>query len=301
MVLFSQQRAIVDLTLHRQTVAQALRTLETSTARFVAAVAHHDGWICVEHADERHARQLVCDAYSTIDYRMDELTGSSPVCLGVLGVTADIVKRAQAVNTAKAAFKDICAPLQNIRTRVPDGDGTRAIPVIRAVLRSIQRSDLNLLAAYRRIPLLAAPPATVTYTRARTRAVYRKSVEDIFNLLLTMEGPNVAADRARLAQLPRQERHLALARPHYDNIRANIVYTRLDARGRGRVQMAAELPLMYAAGRYHTPPEVRFAALHEVRGENERRVRTPNLQPEPFLMSIPAYRYLARARAAQSS
>jgi hypothetical protein len=41
-----------------------------------------------------------------------------------------------------------------------------------------------------------------------------------------------------------------LTKPHYDNIRANITYSRLDSRGRGRVQLAAELPLLYTAGRW---------------------------------------------------
>ena len=36
---------------------------------------------------------------------------------------------------------------------------TKAIPVIKVILRNIQRSDLNLLAAYRKIPILSAPPA----------------------------------------------------------------------------------------------------------------------------------------------
>jgi hypothetical protein len=38
----------------------------------------------------------------------------------------------------------------------------KAIPVIRVILRNIQRSDLNLLAAYRKIPILGAPPMTTS-------------------------------------------------------------------------------------------------------------------------------------------
>jgi hypothetical protein len=54
---------------------------------------------------------------------------------------------------------------------------TKAIQATRVLLRSVQRSDLNLLAAYRKMPVLDAPPSTITYTAARTRAVYRKTVE----------------------------------------------------------------------------------------------------------------------------
>jgi hypothetical protein len=151
---------------------------------------------------------------------MDDEIGTSVVCLAVLGVgtqrSAEVMARAQAVNAAKFAFKGICAPLQNVRTRVPvkgtSASSTKAIPVIRAILRSIQRSDLNLLAAYRKIPILDAPPATITYTRANTRSVYRKSVDEIYDLLTTLDTPQAIADRAQLATLDRHETHLALVK-----------------------------------------------------------------------------------------
>jgi hypothetical protein len=108
-------------------------------------------------------------AYSAINYEMDDEITDSVVCLGVIGAQSDVVKRALAVNVAKAALKALFAPLQRIRIRVPvKGSTTKAIPALRVILRHIQRSDLNVHAAYRKIPILAAPPATVTYTRART-------------------------------------------------------------------------------------------------------------------------------------
>jgi hypothetical protein len=86
------------------------------------------------------------------------------------------------------------------------------------ILRNIQRSDLNLLAANRKIPILGAPPVTITYTRARTRDVYRKSVDELFLMLNTLEGPQAATDRARLSTLRPKEKYLALTKAHYDNI-----------------------------------------------------------------------------------
>src|ERR1700730_4658326 len=79
---------------------------------------------------------------------------------------------------------------------------TKAIPVIRVILRNIQRSDLNLLAAYRKIPILDAPPSTVTYTRANTRSVYRKTVEEIAEMLANLTSPAAIADRELLAISP---------------------------------------------------------------------------------------------------
>jgi hypothetical protein len=136
------------------------------------------------------------------------------------------------------------------------------LPAIRVALRNIQRSDLNLLAAYRKIPILGAPPATVTYTRANTRAVYRKTVEESAAMLENLSSPAAIADRELLLKLDRRVTHLALVKDRYQNIRANVLYARLDPKGRGRVQIAAELPLMYNTGarrgRRTEPPDVYF-------------------------------------------
>jgi hypothetical protein len=288
----------MDLTQHRQDVAHALHQVEAAIQRLVDALAHRSAWVSAEDAQsDREAMQRICAAYSTIDYGMEDEIGSSVVCLGVAGVTTDVLKRAAAVNTAKAAFRTLCTPLNQMRMRVPvkgeDGP-TKAIPVIRVILRNIQRSDLNLLAAYRKIPILGAPPATITYTRARTRAVYRKSLDELYQMLALMEGATAATDRARLDTLRPDEKCLGVTKAHYDNIRANITYARLDSRGRGRVQLAAELPLLYTAGRWPTPPAVKYPAPEDDATDHPRRTRQSELEPEPFLRSIAAYRYRSR-------
>ena len=292
----------MDLSIHQQAIAQALGALEKALERLSLAIAHDDGWLSAQSEGNRatnpaQARRLIAQSYSTIDYAMDDAVNASPVCLGAIAATAPILRRAQAVNDAKAAFKALCVPLQGIRQRVPvkgeDGP-TKAIPVIRVILRHLQRSDLNLLAAYRKIPILKAPPESIAYTRAHTRAVYKKSVSEIAELLESLEGPTAQADRARLRTLPRSERFLALAREHYENIRANVVYARLDAKGRGRVQLAAELPLMYPQGR-SAPPHMSYpGATPDAAGDAKqtpRRTRTTKLEPEPFLQALAVYRY----------
>jgi hypothetical protein len=283
----------MDLVFHRQQVARALTALEAAISRLTDALAHAVVSIEVEAStDERNPVRRVCEAYSAIDYRMDDDVGTSVVCLGVLGVSAEIRRRAEAVNAAKAEFKSICTPLQGIRIRIPvkgAASATKAIPALRVILRNIQRSDVNLLAAYRKIPILDAPPASVTYTRANTRAVYRKSIEEIDEMLGNLEGPAAMADRSRLETLERRETHLALVKARYQNIRANVLYARLDPRGRGRIQISAELPLLYAKGRRAQSPEVRFPAAEVTNPPS--RVRQAKLGAAPFLRSIPVYRY----------
>lgn len=280
----------------RHAVAAGLTALESAIERLIAALAHERLWARIESAAQESAGiRRACEAYAAIDYGMEDDVGSSIVCLGVIGASANIVKHAKSVNLAKDSLKTICAPLQRIYVRIPvkgDAASTKAIPLIRAILRRIQRSDLNLLAAYRKIPILDAPPASVTYTRAHTRSVYRKSLSEIDNLLANIEGPAAFADRARLNMVDRQVQHLALVRPRYQNIRANVLYARLDPRGRGRVQVAAELPLIYATGRSQERPAVRFPVTGDLGATEPRRNRRSSLEEHPFLQSLPVYRYL---------
>jgi hypothetical protein len=283
----------VDIELHRAPVAKALLTLETAIERLVDALNHRSAVASIEGAPNEHeAIRRACEAYSAIDYDMDDDVGDSVVCLGLIGVTSEVLKRAQAVNTSKLALMSLFAPLQRVRIRVPvkGASGTKAIPALRVILRNIQRSDLNINAAYRKVPILGAPPASVRYTRAHTRSVYRKSLSEIDEMLSNLESPMAAADRERLRSLERKDTHLALARYRYENIRANVLYTRLDSRGRGRVQIGAELPIMYATGRHATAPEVHFPDAES--SLQARKSRAPKLEPKPFLSSLPVYRYL---------
>jgi hypothetical protein len=68
----------------------------------------------------------------------------------------------------------------------------------------------NPHAAYRKIPILGNPPAAVTYTRANTRNVYRKTIDEIADMLSNIASPAAIADRQRLETLDRRITHLAL-------------------------------------------------------------------------------------------
>jgi hypothetical protein len=284
----------MDLTRHRQAISKKLAALESAMMRLVDALSHGSFSAQMQNpTTERSAIRQVCDAYSTIDYKMEDDVNESLVCLGVIGVNADTIKRAEAVNVAKLKFKDACTPLQGIRVKIPVKDEvspTRAIPAIRVILRNIQRSDLNLLAAYRKIPVLGAPPKSVTYTRANTRAVYRKTIEEIAEMLNTLSSPAAAADRERLLSLDRRITHLALVKARYQNTRANVLYTRLDSRGRGRIQISAELPLIYSTGRRTEAPEVHFP-IEADDSANPKRIRKSKLESPRYLTSLPVYRY----------
>jgi hypothetical protein len=149
---------------------------------------------------------------------MDDEIGDFVACLGVIGAQTDVVKRALAVNAAKAALKALFAPLQRVRIRVPvKGSATKAIPALRVMLRHIQRSDLNVHAAFRKIPILKVPPATVTYTRANTpRRVSQDGRPDCRHALqrLTTCGHCTANASPRSIAAPLISRGSATLREH---------------------------------------------------------------------------------------
>jgi hypothetical protein len=288
----------MDISAHRPAIAKALLDLETAIERLTDALSHRPVTANIDGTTtDRSAIRTACEAYSAINYEMDDEITDSVVCLGVIGAQSEVLKRAQAVNEAKAALKALFAPLQRVRVRVPEkgSSTTKAIPALRVILRNIQRSDLNVHAAYRKIPILDAPPATVTYTRANTRSVYRKTIDEIADMLSNIASPAAITDRERLSTLDRRETHLALVRYHYQNIRANILYARLDSKGRGRIQISAELPLIYATGRRTEPPEVLFPAEPDDITK-PKRSRASKLEPNPFLSSLPVYRYSRMVR-----
>jgi len=277
-------------------VAVALRDLERTLERFFATLSHQEALAGAEGAITGPAAlRRICEAYATINYDSADEPNDSPVCLGVVGANAAALAQAEDLNEAKARLRDRVKVLRPYRVRVPvkDGQGGRVVkslPLVRVILRELQRSDLNLLAAYRKIPVLTGRVRRVVYTRALTRAVYRKSRTEIAALLAASGRVTVPDDRVRLARLPARETHLALVKQHYTNIRANVWFDGLDSRNRGRVMIAAELPLLYPVGRSRTLPEIHYPDAADVE-RTTPVARAGKLEPEPFLESLPVYRY----------
>ena len=85
---------------------------------------------------------------------------------------------------------------------------------------------------------------------------------------------------------------------HYTNIRANVWFDGLDNRNRGRVMISAELPLLYPLGRSRELPEIRYPAAEEGT-PLQARPRTGKLEDQPFLDSLPVYRYQPTPRRGQ--
>jgi hypothetical protein len=156
-------------------VATALRDLERTLERFIATLSHQGALASAEGGSTGPAAlRRICDAYATINYDSADEPNDSPVCLGVVGANAAALAQAHDLNEAKARLRDQLKVLRPFRVRVPvkDGQGGRVVkslPLVRVILRELQRSDLNLLAAYRKIP--CSPAASAAWsTPARSPA-----------------------------------------------------------------------------------------------------------------------------------
>jgi hypothetical protein len=276
----------------REAVGAALRALERGLADLAQAIAHRADPLAVSDAPiPSEARRRVIEAYAQIDYGAEDDARSTPVCLGVMGTTREVVALAERVNEAKAQLRAVCSAMHGVKVRLPTSADVRAptelVPLTRAILRSIQRSDLNLIAAYRRIPILDVRPTVVAFTQAYTRRVQRRERSELVEILRQSSRPGADRDLARLRAC--RDRWLAVVEPHYANVRANVWFDGLDARGRGRVQVAAELPLLYARGRSAMFPDVRWP--HPRVSHGPTRDRTGRLAEEPLLETLSVFRY----------
>jgi hypothetical protein len=286
-----------DLVSTTPVVAGALREFERELQAFVQALAHDDALISLDPSiPGARPLETVCNAFATIDYAMTDEVHASVSCVGVVCASAATVARGEQLNAAKERLQRVCAPLQKhrMRVRVREADGeeiVRMTTLVRVILRNIGRSHLNLLSAYRHVPILGAQPVRIAYTRTLTRRVQRVTREALLERLQFSEKPDAPSDRERLRSVP--DSHLALVDPHVPNVRANIWYRSRDARNRDCVQVAAELPLVYRAGRRPALPEIVFpdAADWAREADGPRRPRATKLEAEPFLRTLPVFRY----------
>lgn len=277
----------------REDVGAALRALERVLSELAQTIAHRSDPVALRDAStDADARRRLVESYVQIDYGVEDDVRATSVCLGVMGTTRDVIALAERVNEAKARLRAVCSAMHGVKIRLPTSADaiapTELVPLTRAILRSIQRSDLNLVAAYRRIPVLDVRPTAVAFTQAYTRKVQRRERTELVDLLRQSGRPGADRDLARLRAC--RDRWLAFVEPHYANVRANVWFDGLDARGRGRVQVAAELPLLYAQGRSVAFPEIRWPRANPPSGPS--RDRAGRLAEEPLLESLPAYRYV---------
>lgn len=288
-------------------VAGALRELERRLGDLTAALSHADTVLSVHGVrDPRRALKKVGESYLAVDFVGDREDEDPDDVLGVLGVPAHVIARAEAVNEAKDRLKEVCKPLYDRRRAVPvkDSQGrsvVKPLQWVRLILREIGRPRLNLLAVYRHIPILESRPVRIGYVNAHTRAVYRRPREELMRILSESMRVGAEEDIARLRKLPPKERFLAHVRERYENIRANVTFPGRDGkRGGERKQIRARLPILYPLDGSKEMPLITYP------GEGgpapvASSVRASKLQEEAYLETMTVHRYADPADARDES
>ncbi len=201
------------------------------------------------------SRRAAADAYQQIEYRESDAVNQSVKCYGVVGVPRRLIHQAKRINRAKDELREAIAPVANRRIRIPGKDATGKRTVLvreltTVILRQIQSSSVNLLAAYRELPIIDEPVDELSFMLTRTRSVPRQTVHWLRGKLGADPSPLAIADLDRLANLDANE-YLVCPKAYYLRMRAHVFMRRLvhhpkkaNERIRARRIISADLPIL---------------------------------------------------------
>lgn len=281
----------------RAAVAGGVEALEEALKALSKAMSSADMEINVQGVGEkRRAVRQVCASYRALETLDDDEGEGDDGVLGVVGVPADVLARAKAVNAAKDRLKEVCKPLATRRKELPvtDEEGNTEVRVfywMKLILEDIGRPKLNLMRAYRHIPILAARPLRVGYVNTISRSVYRRDKEELIHRLSRSRAEGAEEDIARLLALPGRERFLMEERNSHASVRANVLTEVKDSARNERKMIQARMPILYPLGRGGNPPVVSYPG-ESGPAYNADYVRARKTQADAYLDTLRVYRYL---------
>ena len=129
--------------------------------------------------------QLPCKHRSKLSLDQDtDRVNRSLTCYGAVGVPRRLMNMAVRVNREKSQFKATFREIANKRVRIAGRDSNnRPVVELKAVamviLRQLQSSSVNRLAAYREVRLFDATPLSIAFTESYNRSVPTKSAAEL--------------------------------------------------------------------------------------------------------------------------
>jgi len=210
-------------------------------------------------------RRKAIDALTNVFYEGDEKANTIVRCYGVIGAPMHVIRMAKQINQAKSELRDAIAPVANKRVRVgikdregEPGETTRELTTL--IFRQLQSARVNLLAAYRQIPIIEEPVTRIKFIHYRTRSVQQRTVGQVIEMLYgESKTPSEMGkqDIAILSTWPKNE-HLSRPRPYYYRMRANVTLARRvqDKRRQQTTTVQAELPILFPVMPSMARPEI---------------------------------------------
>jgi len=245
-------------------------------------------------------KQLAADAIAQLEYIEDEPKNRSVRCYGAIGVSMRLIQQIQGVNRAKDAFRDALKPLSGKSMRVPvrhpDGSSERVMrELITVMMRRLELARVNVLAAYRHIPVFDEQVRTLRFNHVTSKSVEKKTAGQLIDMLANSHEATAGEDIALLRQIPEDE-PLSRRKSGYDRVMARITAARRyqdDDTGRLRYymqQIPAELPVFFPMHPSWPEPEEiskpsfeRYPRTKENQRQRKARGRLPALEDEPFI------------------
>ncbi len=273
------------------TVGKALRNLDSALARLDELLATDCSWASVEgEATFSSAMAKVCAAYAEIDGD----TGShraTPGCRGIVAVTPRVIAAAHCVNAAKGELIVACTGLRgNTSMKRLDQEGRPSWVSIhkhRLLLTALGRPNLNLFAAYRKIPILTGIPQRVRFGSRYGCSVGSVTRETIADQLRRRHDADSFEDLKKIDQLPKSETTLALRTNLCPYPFARVLFEGFNVQGRFFETITTIAPILYpAAG---GAPTVLYAGLKS--GPRQSRSGR-KICPQQYLKTMRVHRYL---------
>lgn len=196
------------------------------------------------------SRREAAEGFTDFSYAHGDTKNQSRKCFGVLGAPKYVIDKAVQLNHAKDALKGAVQPIANYRIQVRRGENIDpALPRHREVstelLRQVGKADLNLLAAYRHVPIIDEPVHAIRFLITRTRSVPRISVRE-----LKEKAKNRPDLLDRLDAIPGlgEDEFLLAPKKRYSRMRAKVLLQRKQHENpKQRVQLivSAEQPILF--------------------------------------------------------
>lgn len=299
MFLTNEARARVEE--NAEAVASALRKLDSALADLDALLATDCRWMSVDGESTSSAAMVkVRAALTEIDDDDIEDRRAMPGCRGIVAVTLRTIAAAHRVNAAKVALKAACSGLiglVSVKRPAPDGLLRKVrIGMHRLTVIALGRPNLNLFAAYRKVPILTGAPRRIGFADQPHYTIYRTPREVIANRLQRRADANSVEDLLRVQRLPQSEVTLALLTTRRTFPNASVWFDGFDAQGRGHVNLLTPMPILYLAAGATPAVSYRRASAGSPRDCSVRAVC-----PVQYLTTMRVHRYYRYMNAAETN
>jgi len=261
---------------------------------------HHSTQLMTHPLLDTHAAlQLAANITNAFWYRDGDDSREVRVCPGIIAVGPSCLAAAHDMNIARnelaATLAAMEGRIEEVR-RIDEESGMEKVterPLRDVAQEAFGAARLNYRQATRNVVLLDRPPDYAGFTWASCRKVFRTTAGELRNTLISridpME-PNVLLLKDIKALQPYKEEHpFAIVRAASLTPKVNLGWTHEDG-CTSRTIKRSVLPVIYVGTTL--PKRLKhFRNIPHTPNINTRR-NDVELEPEPFLKSMAAYRYV---------